>query len=321
MLVSEVVNSNAIASVATTNASNEIPYLGSNWFPNDKKSGLELKWIKTASGLPVALTPSNFDALPTLRARKGIDIEKTQMAFFREQMEISEYDMQEIDRIKDENDPYLASALKSIYNDAQTLLDGAKVIPEIMRMQLLATVNGHPVITIQANDVTYAYDYDPNGTYAADHYTKLLTKTWDDVANATPITDLNNAKKSLRKKGKVAKYALMNSNTFQYLIDNAQVKSAILAQNKTANIFMTDALVVDAIKNLTGLTIVIYDKMYTDFNGVDQYFYPDDKVTLLPEGKLGNTWFGTTPEERTANQVADVDVAIYESGIDRKSVV
>ena len=115
MLVNEVVETKAIALAATENASNQIPYLGLQFFPAKKKAGLDLKWIKTHKGLPVSLAPSNFDALPTLRARKGLKTEKTQMAFFREQMIVTEEDALEIDRIKDANDPYLESALMSIY--------------------------------------------------------------------------------------------------------------------------------------------------------------------------------------------------------------
>ena len=107
MLVNEVVDTKAIALAATNDASNDIPYLGLQWFPEKKKSGLDLKWIKTHKGLPVSLKPSDFDTLPTIRAREGLKTEKTQMAFFREQMIVTEEDAQEIDRIKDENDPYL----------------------------------------------------------------------------------------------------------------------------------------------------------------------------------------------------------------------
>ena len=39
MLVNEVVNSASIAQVATTDESNQIPYLGLNWFAEKKKSG------------------------------------------------------------------------------------------------------------------------------------------------------------------------------------------------------------------------------------------------------------------------------------------
>ena len=58
MLINEVIDSKAIAAVATDNASNEIPFLGLNWFPERKKMGLDLKWIRTSNGLPVTLKPS-----------------------------------------------------------------------------------------------------------------------------------------------------------------------------------------------------------------------------------------------------------------------
>lgn len=316
MLVNEVVNSASIVQVSTEDANNRIPYLGLNWFPEKKKSGLDLKWIKTHKGLPVSLKPSNFDALPALRARGGLKTEQTQMAFFREQMIITEEDAQEIDRVRDENDPYLQGALQSIYDDTNTLVEGAEVVPERMRMSLLATVEGHPVIGIESDGVKYAYDYDPNGEYAKEHYLKLLdTAKWSDTENSKPLTDLNNARKALTKKGKIATYVLMNSNTFQYLLENAQVKNAILAQNLTANIELTDDNVIAIVKARTKLTIVIYDKMFAAEDGTEQYFYPDNKVTLLPEGNLGSTYFGTTPEERTARQVADVDVSIFGTGI------
>lgn len=316
MLTSEVINTSAIALAATNNASNEVPYLGLQFFPEMKKAGLDLKWIKTHKGLPVTLKASNFDALPALRTREGVKIEKTQMAFFRETMQITEEDEQEIGRADDENDPYLKSALQSVYDDTNELLSGAEVVPERMRMSLLATTEGHPSIGIESDGVKYEYDYDPNGEYAAKHYLKLEgTSDWSDTENSKPLTDLNNARKALAKLGKIASYVLMNSNTFEYLLNNKQVKNAILAQNLTANIEMTEENVVSIVRSRTKLSIVLYDKMYMDENKNDQYFYPDNKVTLLPAGALGKTWFGTTPEERTASQVADVDVSMYGVGI------
>lgn len=316
MLVNEIVTSESIALAATNAASNDIPYVGLQWFPEEKKQGLDLKWIKTHRGLAVSLAPSNFDALPVIRARGGLKTEKTQMAFFREQMVVKEEDAQEIDRIKDENDPYLAGALVSIYDDTTALVRGAEVVPERMRMQLLATTDGHPAIGIQSDGVVYAYDYDPTGEYASKHYMKITTAAdkWS-AATSKPLSDLNKGKKVLRTLGKVPRYVLMTSTTFGYFAGSTEVKNAILSQNLTANILLDDDTVKAIIKGKTGLTPVIYDKMYIDEEGDEQLFYPDNKVTLLPAGALGKTWFGTTPEERTAGQVADVDVTIYGKGI------
>lgn len=317
MLVNEVIDSRSIALAATSEASNDIPYMGLAFFPEEKKTGLDLKWIKTHKGLAVSLAPSNFDALPTIRGREGIKIERSQMAFFRESMPIKEEDANDIDRIKDANDPYLEGALKSVYNDTNTLLRGAEVVPERMRMQLLATVDGHPVIGIESQGVKYAYDYDPTGEYASKHYMKLKSSTdqWTDTTNSTPITDLINARKALMKLGKMPKYALMTSTTLGYLLDNAQVRNAILAQNSTANIIVDEETVFAIIKRKCKLDILVYDKLFVDEAGTEQQFYPDNKVTLLPENAVGKTWFGDTPEMRTARQVADVDVTIYGVGI------
>ena len=312
MLINEVINSRAIALAATNDASNTIPYLGLNWFPEEKKAGLDLKWIKTHNGLPVTLKPSNFDAIPVLRAHEGLKTEKTQMAFFRESMQITEEDEQEIARIQDLNDPYLAAAVRGIYNDTNTLVRGAEVVPEIMRMQLLTGQD----ITLSSDNVNYTYDYDPDNAWSATNYVAMSGNSqWSNAANATPLTDLNNARKALAKKGIVARYALMNSNTFQYLINSTQVQKAILAQNATAVVFPSDADIMALVRNRTQLTIVLYDKMYKDYAGADQYFFPDNYVSVLPEGTVGSTWFGTTPEERTASQVADVDVTMYGKGI------
>ena len=316
MLISDVINARSIAAVATNDASNLIPYLGGQWFPTKKIAGLDLKWIKTHNGLPVTLKPSNFDAIPVLRARDGLKTEKTQMAFFRESMQIGETEEQEIARINEDGDPYLDAALRAIYDDTTRLVRGAEVVPEIMIMSLLAgDANGHPAITLSSDGVNYTYDYDPNGAFIATHFEELTGTAMWNKSTATPITDLNNGKKAIAKLGKTVRYALMNSNTFEYLLTNDQVRGAILAQNLTANIFITADVVKSVIRNLTGIDIVIYDKMYKDYSGNEVYFYPNDRVTLLPAEALGNFYFGTTPEERTARQVADVDVTMYGTGI------
>lgn len=143
MTLETAYNSKAIALVQTEVASNKIAYLGAGLFPAKKKMGLDLKWIKTSKGLPVSLAPSNFDAVSTLRSREGFKITETEMAFFRESMLIKEADEQEIMRVKDSTDPYAADVLSRIFDDANTLIDGANVVPERMIMQLLAPLMVH----------------------------------------------------------------------------------------------------------------------------------------------------------------------------------
>lgn len=319
MRLTDIYNAKAIAIQQTEVASNREPYFGEGLFPAEKKMGLDLKQIQTHKGLPVSLAPSNFDAKSTLRSREGIKMTETQMAFFRESMLVKEEDEQNIMRVQEASDPYATEVLNHVYDDTNTLVEGARVVPERMRMQLLApTTDGSPRIVIESNGVQYSYNYDPDGSYKANNYTALTTATdkWSDTTNSDPLSDVMEAQDSVENEtGTRPSILLMSKKTMGYLKKNAKIKSAILAQNVTANILMTDARVKELFSTELGMNIVVYTKRYKDEDGVAHQFYPDDYVTLLPDGELGKTWYGTTPEERTLMGNSNADVSIVDTGI------
>lgn len=319
MRLTEIYNARAIAIQQTEVASNRIPYLGEGFFPAKKKMGLDLKWIKTHKGLPVSLAPSNFDAKSTLRSREGFKMDETQMAFFRESMLVKEEDEQNIMRVQESSDPYVMEVLNHIYDDTNTLVEGARVVPERMRMQLLAPVDdGSPRINILANGVQYSYNYDTDGSYKANNYIELAgaTDKWSDTVNSDPLEDVMTMQDAVEARtGTRPSILLMSKKTMGYLKKNEKIRSAVLAQNTTANILMTDARVKEIFSTELGMTIVVYTKQYKDESGTAHQFYPDNFVTLLPDGALGSTWYGTTPEERTLIGNPAADVSIVDTGI------
>lgn len=318
MNIRDAYNASAIALVNTEVASNKKPYLGSGLFPAKKKMGLDLKWIKTSKGLPVSLAPSNFDAVSTLRSREGFKLTETEMAFFRESMLIKEADEQEMMRVQDSTDPYAAEVLSRIFDDANTLIDGANVVPERMIMQLLAPKDGHPKISIQANGVPYEYNYDPNNTYSSKNYAELSSSTdmWNDTENSDPLDDVSVALDAVEAEtGERPSIMIISRKTMDYLKQNKKIRNAILAQNATANIFMNDNRVKEVFSNELGISVIVYSKQYKDETGKAQKFYPDGFATLIPTGALGNTWYGTTPEERTLMGNATADVSIVNTGV------
>lgn len=318
MNIRDAYTSKAIALVNTEVASNRIAYLGAGLFPAKKKMGLDLKWIKTSKGLPVSLAPSNFDAVSTLRSREGFKLTETEMAFFRESMLVKEADEQEIMRVKDSTDPYAAEVLGRIFDDANTLVDGANVVPERMIMQLLAPSDGSPKISIEANGVTYAYNYDPNSTYKTKNFASLTTNTdkWSDTTNSDPMDDIAKALDAVEAEtGERPSIMIVSRKTMDYLKQNAKIKSAILAQNTTATVFMNDNRVKEVFSNELGIRIIVYSKQYKKEDGTVAKFYPDGFATLIPDGALGNTWYGTTPEERTIMGSGEADVSIVNTGV------
>ena len=318
MNIRDAYTSKAIALVNTEVASNRIAYLGAGLFPAKKKMGLDLKWIKTSKGLPVSLAPSNFDAVSTLRSREGFKLTETEMAFFRESMLVKEADEQEIMRVKDSTDPYAAEVLGRIFDDANTLVDGANVVPERMIMQLLAPSDGSPKISIEANGVTYAYNYDPSSTYKTKNFASLTTDTdkWSDTTNSDPMDDIATALDAVEAEtGERPSIMIVSRKTMDYLKQNAKIKSAILAQNTTETVFMNDNRVKEVFSNELGIRIIVYSKQYKKEDGTAAKFYPDGFATLIPDGALGNTWYGTTPEERTLMGSGEADVSIVNTGV------
>lgn len=318
MKLSDVFNAEAIGLNYTEAASNAIPYLGAGLFPDEKKAGLDLKWIKGHKGLPVSLAPSEFDVKSKFRDRVGIAKNETEMPFFRESMLVKEADEQEILRVQDANDPYAQQVLDNIFNDTQTLVDGAKVVPERMRMQLLAPLGGKVGIEIKANGVDYTYNYDPDGSWKAKHYAKIETEAdkWSAADTCDPIKNLEDAMDVQEEEtGERPSVLLMSKATFNMLKASKKVQSGVLAQNTTANVNYTSARVKSYIEEELSVSVVVYNKKFKDETGAAKKFYPDNIVMLLPSGALGKTWFGTTPEERTLKSRADADVTLVETGI------
>ena len=318
MKMSDAFSAAAIASVNTEAGSNKIPYLGLGLWPAKKKTGLDLKWIRTSKGLPVSLKPSAFDTKSTIRSRSGLSMQQTEMAYFKESMIVKEQDEQEIMRAESSADPFVKEALNNVYDDANMLIDGADVVPERMRMQLLSSTTGHPSISIQADGTTYSYNYDPDGTYAANNFVALSgTSMWSDTTNSDPMQDVSDAQDAVEAKtGTRPGIMIISKLTMNYLKKNAKVRAYVLAQNLTATVIMTDERVKAVFATELAMTVVVYTKQFKDEANTAQKFYPDGMAALVPaDGNLGSTWYGMTPEERTLVSKPTADVRIVNTGV------
>ena len=307
----------AIAANWTEVASNQIPYLGATLFPARKKAGLDLAWLKGSRGLPVSLKPSAFDAKATFRDRIGFEKLETEMAFFREGFKIKERDRQELLRVQEANDPYAAEVIARVFDDARDLIDGANVVPERMIMQLLFPVDGEAGISIKANGVDYTYDYDASGTWKTNNYTALTTNDlWTAPTTADPFAAFKTAKDAIRTNtGSELAIAIMNTYTFNLLAATDAVKNRWLTTTGRSMGYLTDAEVKAVVEGTSGLQIAVYDKQFKDEDGVAHAFVPDGYVSLIPAGNLGNTWYGTTPEEADLRGSSDAEVSIVNTGV------
>ena len=310
----DLVSAKALTTYWQETVSNRIPYLGEGLFPAKKKMGLDLAWIKGYKGLPIALKPSHFDTKATVRDRIGVKKIETEMPFFREAMTIKERDRQELLRFREnDNQNLYSSIINEIFDDRAQLIEGALIQSERMRMQLLTTGG----ISIVANNVDYTYNYDVDGEWKKNNYLALSgTSLWSDTTNSTPLEDIRERQqKIVDLTGVKPVRAIMTQKTFNYLLQNKSIKIAINPLANGANL-VREAELKSLLLSELGLSVAVYDKKFKDETGATKNFYPDGYVTLLPAGTLGNTYYGTTPEEADLQSANfNGDVSIVETGV------
>lgn len=290
------------------------PYLGDALFPRTKIDGLELSYIKDTRGVPMVLKPSQFDVATPIRDRVAVEALSTDMPFFKEGMIIGEKERQELFNAMTRigNQAY-QRILARIYNDQLTLVEAADAQTERLRMQALTTGK----INIVANGEYLEYDY---GVPADQVHTVDVADQWDNPdANLLKTVDL--AKRTVRNAtGVRVEYMLLNSATLDKMLMNKQMKQLINPDAPDIPILL-DSEFRRVFRTYTGIEIITYDKMYRDEQGVMHSYIPEGVVTFIPRGDLGNTNYGTTPEEfdlmNSSNHRADV--AIVRVGVAIKS--
>lgn len=300
----DYVNATEIAAYIENLPSNQVPIFGNQLFPQRKMVGTDISWLKGRDGIPVAITPSNYDAKATLRERTGFGKMETEMAFFREAMRIGEKDRQEINKLLNHPNSNIAlPIIRNIFDDVNKLVEGVDVQAEYMRMQLLQY--GKFEVTNKDKTARYKYDYN----MSAEHQIKVTTP-WSDFANSTPVADIVAACDKIEEDtGERPTRGVMNRTTFLEMIASHSIKKDLMVgvSGSWDNLYMSEDEARQYIERKTGVKIYVYSKKIgvldeaTLTPNMDSSTFvklvDDHKVCLFPEGPLGNTWYGTTPEE------------------------
>lgn len=278
-----------IRAIYEADLDNRPPFLGEAFFPAIKQMGLEIDLIKGKQGLPVALVSANWDTDVLYRDRIGFTSLQAELPFFKEAYKMSEKLRQQI-LTTTEN--YRDILFDRVFDDVNELLDGAEVTVERMRMQLLGT----GTISVQENGVDKQYDYGFNSS------TQFVTEStlWS-ASGAHPFKSFMarlKAYKTLTKK--TPKYAVFGYDAYQKLIEDADVIAVF--ENRTVNptLAPTEAEIHTYIESRSGVKIFLNEDQYIkarDNTRTATYYYPSDRYTILSTDTLGETVYGTTPEE------------------------
>lgn len=281
--------------------------VGDQLFPFKKEIGVEIDWIKGANNQPVGLKLSAYDAKSIRRDRQGIEKYKTEMPFFKESMVIDEKLRQQLNTlIQTQNEAIIRTMIAKIFDDQIKLIRAAYETIERMRMQLLTT----GTITLASNGQAYSYDYGmPQENFIT------VQNAWSD-GNANIVKDINEVKKLARKRGYKLTRAICNSNLLEALTANTNIAKRIYVMTG-GNVYITSQEVKRFIEQETGITIYVQDNGYIDeTTGNFVNYFADDVFVMIPEGRLGETHLGVTPEESDLMTGATkAEVSLVNNGI------
>lgn len=263
-------------------------YVGEAFFPSTTQVGIDINLIKGKDDTPVALVSANWDTDVLYRDRVGFEQLSAEMPYFKEAYKVSEKLRQQILQTKD---GYVEPLFNQVFKDITNLVESADVTAERLRMLLLCT----GTISIQENGVDKQYDYGFNTS----NQFKTEGTLWS-ASGAKPfgsfVAQLKNYKKLT---GKNPKYAIMNTDVFDKLANDTEVL-AYFRGLQTPNLYPNDDDIRAYIEQKTKVTIVIADGEYVkarDKSKTKVPFYPQDRYTIVATEDLGETVYGTTPEE------------------------
>lgn len=207
--------------------------------------------------------------------------------FFREGMKLDEKRRKELLEILNTNnqsiiDNYSMQIFEK-FAGAKGFLGSARAIAAYTVSQFLTTAK---VTFVNENGGGQTINYK-----LADKYKETLagTNIWS-AATAKPLEDLERWKETVEEGGGNVEIALMSKATYNTLKKHDAVKALF----KNTIVTVTPALIKSTIEDVIGMTILIWDEKIK-VGKTTKNVFPDNIVTLIPNGQLGVMEYGPTP--------------------------
>lgn len=207
--------------------------------------------------------------------------------FFREGMKLDEKRRKELLEILNTNnqsiiDNYSIQIFEK-FAGAKGFLGSARAIAAYTVSQFLSTAK---VTFVDENGGGQTINYRLVNKYKE---TLAGTNIWS-AATAKPLEDLERWKETVEEGGGNVEIALMSKATYNALKKHDTVKALF----KNTIVTVTPALIKSTIEDVIGMTILIWDEKIK-VGKTTKNVFPDNIVTLIPNGQLGVMEYGPTP--------------------------
>jgi hypothetical protein len=257
-------------------------YLLAEFLPNRLVDDLEFRFTRGGGGLTEAANFRSFDTEAEITNRPTTARVTGQLPPMSRKIRFGEYD-----RLRQRN--LTESIEQGVYDDVTRLVKMISARMELARGEALYTGQ----LAISENDIIATVDF---GRAAAMEPAALTsTASWNDFANATPITNLMTWMEAfIDQNGEPPDVIVTSTLQLTNLMRNAEIRNMAAVGLSAATRVPRSAL--DAIFNDYGLPpIVTYDASI-NVAGTAQKVIPATHLLMMKRAQLGNTLYGTTAE-------------------------
>lgn len=272
--------------------------VGETLFPSQKTDNLEIDIIKAANNLPVVAHVHAFDTEAEIGSQEGLAKSIQELALIKRKERIGEKLIIAL------NNPRTSVEEKRLINELFDMVDrlstGVLARVEAMRMEMISTGK----VVINENGVKATLDYGmPNANKA--------NKTWGS-GTPTILEDIYNMCDAINDAtGFVPTRALTSTTVLNMILKDPSIRAGVFGANSSKLLTRNELNQFLASQNLP--QIATYDAKYREQGKNGAYttkrYLAADKFVMLPDGKLGDTFFGPTAEEIELSTKKDIDIS------------
>lgn len=281
-----------------TKARKSTPRLGDLLFPSKKIEGLEVKMIKGASNLPVSASIHAFDTEAEIGSREAGKYSIEELALIKRKHRLNERELIVLNQPRNSQEE--KQIIDDIFNDVDNLVESVNTRVEAMRMEILSTGE----LNIDENEVKLSVKYGTPSNHKA-------TKTWSS-GSADILTDLYDMTDRIATDtGFTPTRALTSRKILNILLKDEKIRKGVFGVNSDKLLTVNELNTFLAAQGLP--MIATYDERYRVQGKNGKYttkrFLAEDKFILMPDGKLGDTFFGLTAEELELRNKSDIYIS------------
>ncbi|AKP41269.1 TPA: major capsid protein [Clostridioides difficile] len=272
--------------------------MGDLLFPTQKIEGLEIKMIKGASNLPVSASVHAFDTEAEIASREGANLSIAELALVKRKIKLDEKDIIVLEEPRNSQEE--TQMINQIFNDVDNLVSSVNTRIEAMRMEVLSTGE----LNINENGVKASLKYGTPTNHKE-------TKTW---SSGTPdiLGDIYNmTDKIVVDTGFTPTRSLTSKTILNIILRDEKLRKAIFGVNSDKLLTLNELNTFLVSQSLP--PIFTYDERYRvqgkDGKYTTKRFLDENKFILMPDGKMGDTFFGLTAEELELRKNPAIDIS------------